>query len=236
MICSDPSCKVLVDLVKVQRPGQPAPEGWYIGTSGITPTSFQLDRGMAAGLGNGNLHENNSWLSSDLATKEGMHVHEVLWQTTSGTLLPAECDQSTRLLLLDAVQFANDTQRTSASTNSAWSLMNIGHYRITGVLPALRGPEDLSSGECVSVIWLGQTTPGCSTMAGGSPILSVQQHTQPPSSMCAARLTRRFLLWTACSHRPTSCAMASSTSLVLSVKRRMEVQRTKLSAMERMLS
>lgn len=67
MICSDPSCKNMVDLVKVQTPGQPAPEHWYMATSGITAASFQTSMSTAASLRSGDMNERKSWLPPDLA-------------------------------------------------------------------------------------------------------------------------------------------------------------------------
>lgn len=146
-------------------------------TSGLTLGSFQTGTGTATGLGNGNLKDNKAWLPPDLERSKDTHVHEVMWRAQKGNLPNFKnCTMSWPYNPHGVLQFANDAQLASESDASIWSLMNIGHYKVTD---ALQPVQSYSSShmqklaDCISIIWpnhtwlhnhgWGQSHPDCTT-------------------------------------------------------------------------
>lgn len=166
MLCSDPTCTVMVDLVKVQKPGEPGPEHWLMASSGITPTSFRTATGTAANLLRGNLEESTS--DSSLLASEATTVHEVIWQLDEQAgdvlqnrdLLPS-CSKYmvkpgypkglARFVPPVVLPIAVDTWLASKPT-SPWSVINVGHFMVQDVLTSNLLPTPLRQG-CVTLLW-----------------------------------------------------------------------------------
>lgn len=95
MLCSDPSCRVVVDVLRVQRPGRPATKRWVFATSGISTSAFQTGVGTAANLDEGRMQRNDNWVPLDQRKEEQKRgngevttVHDVVWPLSADTVLP----------------------------------------------------------------------------------------------------------------------------------------------------
>jgi hypothetical protein len=176
LLCSDPSCTLLADLVKVEQEGG-APGRWALATSGIATSTFQTGVGTIAGLGANHLNERPEWVPLELASSgsDGTSIQEVVWQTKASTVTldSSTCNVTAYPGVKTAKVLPFQTQARLASRPRApWQDMLVGHYRTNDVqMPEgwlgdrrTRASDVLDParwkhwlGGCVAVIWPNHT-------------------------------------------------------------------------------
>jgi hypothetical protein len=89
LLCSDPSCTLLADLVKVEQEGG-GPGRWALATSGIATSTFQTGVGTVAGLGRNRLVTRSEWILLELelasSGSDGTSIQEGVWQTKASAV------------------------------------------------------------------------------------------------------------------------------------------------------
>lgn len=143
ILCSDPKCTVVVDLVKVQQPraaNQP-PHPWSMLTSGIQGTSFQMAVSTARGLGDNDLENRSDWLLPQYGKDEGANAYEVVWVASRPNDVVynnTDCWGSYRYA--HVLPFAAQA-RLASKDASPWSSMCTGHHKVRELVQPFEAPE-----------------------------------------------------------------------------------------------
>lgn len=148
LLCSDPKCQVLVDVVKIKALGaKEQPDRRFLAISGIAASSFQTGIATATTTVGSEGVSHPDWLPPD-AQQPGsikMTINEVIWLVNDPSVvkLDEELPSCTRTRVLPFVDQA-------LTSNFTWQSLAFGHYRVTDsfrVMPLTK------TGGCMTIIW-----------------------------------------------------------------------------------
>jgi len=164
LLCSDPKCAVLVDVVKVVLPGVPSPR-WSMATTGVAASSFQTGIGTANSLAtHGTKVTRRDWVPRDLLVKgeanktrsgTGIQISEVVWRALGLTQTNMSCTKGTgREQRSKAHVLPFNLQADLAALRvSPWQHLNLGHYKVNQFFETERSRAEPDARGCMTVIW-----------------------------------------------------------------------------------